>query len=59
MKRKVISAVAWAISSCLFLWIFSLAQDKGLSSHPGYGEVFESFILFSFMLLGEELATIF
>ncbi|WP_372930800.1 hypothetical protein [Shewanella putrefaciens] len=52
MDRRIISAVAWAFSSCLFLWLFSLAQAKGLSNTPTYGELFESFTVFSFMLLG-------
>ncbi|WP_319557339.1 hypothetical protein [Thiomicrorhabdus sp.] len=52
MDRKIISAIGWAISSCVFLWLFSLAQAKGLSSPPTSGELFESFVLFSFMLLG-------
>ncbi|WNZ57004.1 hypothetical protein QT397_06570 [Microbulbifer sp. MKSA007] len=52
MDRKTISAVAWAISSCIFLWLFSLVQAEGLSSPPGSDELFKSFCLFSFMLLG-------
>ncbi len=52
MNRKIISAVAWAISSCLFLWLFSLAQGNGGSNPPTPKELFESFLLFSFMLLG-------
>lgn len=52
MLLRTISAVAWAFSSCLFLWLFSLAQTKGLSSPPTNAELFESFTLFSFMLLG-------
>lgn len=52
MERKIISAIGWSISSCVFLWLFSLAQAKGLSSPPTSGELLESFVLFSFMLLG-------
>lgn len=52
MYRRIICAVAWAISSCLFLWLFSLAQSKGLSAPPTNVELFESFTIFSFMLLG-------
>lgn len=52
MNRKTISAVAWAISSCLFLWVFSLAQGNVNSNPPTYNELFESFIVFSLMLLG-------
>ena len=52
MNRKIICVVTWAISSCLFLWLFSLAQGNGNSNPPTYKELFESFLLFSFMLLG-------
>lgn len=52
MTRRIVSAVAWALSSCVFLWLFSLAQVKELSSPPTYGELFESFTIFSLMLLG-------
>jgi len=52
LNRKIISAVAWAISSCLFLWLFSLVQGNGGSNPPTPKELFESFLLFSFMLLG-------
>lgn len=44
--------MAWGFSSCLFLWLFSLAQIKDMASPPTIGELFDSFILFSFMLLG-------
>jgi hypothetical protein len=40
------------VSSCLFLWLFSLAQYKGISPRPTGGELLNSFVLFSFMLLG-------
>lgn len=52
MDKRNISAIAWAISSCLFLWLFSLAQGKEFSDPPTHAELFESFVMFSFMLLG-------
>lgn len=52
MNRKEVSAIAWAISSCIFLWLFSLGQTKTFAAPPNYAELFQSFIEFSFMLLG-------
>jgi len=52
MHRKIISAAAWAVSSCVFLWLFSLAQGKGLSVPPTGSELFGDFTLFSLMLFG-------
>jgi hypothetical protein len=52
MNRKNISEIGWAISSCLFLWLFSLTQNRGISPRPTAGELFDSFVLFSFMIFG-------
>ncbi len=52
MNKKTISAITWAFFSCVFLWLFSLTQIRNLSSPPAAGELFNSFVLFSFMLLG-------
>jgi len=52
MNKKIVSAIAWAFFSCVFLWLFSLTQIQKLSSPPSEAELFNSFALFSFMLLG-------
>lgn len=44
MKTKLVTSLLWAVSSCLTLWLFNFAQPKSVS--------FESFWLFSFMVLG-------
>jgi len=52
MKKRTTVAVLWAIASCVFLWLFSLAQAKELPDPPSPLDLFDSFLLFSFMLLG-------
>ncbi|MGM7318911.1 hypothetical protein [Idiomarina sp. ST10R2A5] len=52
MHTQKITAVSWATASCLFLWLFSFAQGKEFSATPEPSELIESFIFFSFMLLG-------
>lgn len=52
MSKKIITALAWAFSGCVFLWLFSLVQLKNMSSPPTPEELLSSFVLFSFMLLG-------
>ena len=49
---KNISAICWSVSSCLFLWIFSWDQMNILPSHPTGADLLNSFITFSFLLLG-------
>ena len=49
---KILSGVCWAIASCLFLWMFSLSSTQALSVPPTISELFNSFIVFSFILLG-------
>lgn len=51
MSKKTFCAVAWSVSSCMFLWIFSLSQVER-SDSPSAFELFNSFFLFSVMLLG-------
>lgn len=51
MTRKIFCTVAWAISSCIFLWLLNLAQVEK-SNPPSISELFNSFFLFSIMLLG-------
>lgn len=51
MNKRLFCAVAWAISSCIYLWLFSLAQVER-SDPPTVTELFDSFIVFSVMLLG-------
>jgi hypothetical protein len=52
MKKRTVVAVLWAIASCVFLWLFSLVQAKELPGSPSPLDLFDSFLLFSFMLLG-------
>jgi|GEM_PF-5409817 len=52
MNKRTITGIAWAISSCVFLWLFSITQPASISSPPKIDELFNSFVMFSFMLLG-------
>lgn len=49
---RIVSGIAWAVFSCIFLWLFSLAQVKASSNPPTAAELLASFSSFSFMLLG-------
>lgn len=52
MIYKTGAALAWVLFGCLFLWLFSLVQLKEMSLPPTKGELFSSFVFFSYMLLG-------
>jgi hypothetical protein len=56
MNTKILSVIGWGLASCLYLWLFSLAQNPQAASPPTILELFDSFILFSFMLLGGGLS---
>lgn len=49
---KKITAFCWLIASSTMLWLFSLTQNYEFSPRPQPIELIDSFLMFTFMLIG-------
>ncbi len=49
---KTISIISWAIASSVFLWLMTISQQNILPAKPSHEELIQSFVSFTFLLLG-------